>query len=179
VNVAWSVGDFHQILADQRRLEADAAHEGAAGVLAELGPWVVCDTDALATVAWWERYLGNSADEALAFAHTDLADLYLVTDPADIEFVQDGLRDGEHLRLVMHTRFCELAAASGRPWRILSGTREQRVAEALELLCDHERAQPRFTTTDNDSYSSGPGKSDGAPRVVAVAVAPDTDHRAR
>ena len=150
VNVAWSVGDFRQILADQRRLEADAAHEGAAGVPAELGPWVVCDTDALATVAWWERYLGNAYDEALAFAHTNLADLYLVTDPADIAFVQDGIRDGEHVRLAMHTRFCELAAASGRPWRIVSGTREQRVAAALELLCDHERAardSPPPTTT--------------------------------
>ena len=157
VNVAWSVGDFRRILADQRRLEADAAHEGAAGVPSELGPWVVCDTDSLATVAWWERYLGNGADEALALAHTNLADLYFVTDPADMDFVQDGIRDGERLRLAMHTRFCELAAASGRPWRIVSGTREQRVAAALELLCNHERAHPRFATTDNGSYTSSPG----------------------
>jgi NadR type nicotinamide-nucleotide adenylyltransferase len=152
-NVAWSVGDFRRILADQRRLEADAAHEGVTRVPAELGPWVVCGTDALATVAWWERYLGLGADEALAFARTNLADLYLVTDPADVDFVQDGIRDGEHVRLAMHTRFCELAAASGRNWRIASGTPELRVAAALELLREHERSQPRFVITDNGSYA--------------------------
>ncbi len=151
--VEWNVEDFRRILADQRRLEADAAHRGALGEHGALGPWIVCDTDALATVAWWERYLDEGSEEALAFARSDLADLYLVTDPTDVEFVQDGIRDGEHLRHAMHQRFCELADASGRSWRLVSGTPRERVAAAISALTEFERQQPRFVTTDNLDYA--------------------------
>lgn len=144
--VTWSVDDFRRILADQRRLEADAAHQGAHMQPGSLGPWIVCDTDPLATVAWWERYLGDGSDEALAFARSNLADLYLVTDPADVAFVQDGLRDGEHLRAGMRHRFLELVAASGRPWQVVSGNREERLAAAVAAIGAHERAHPRFRT---------------------------------
>lgn len=152
-NVTWSTDDFRRVLADQRRLEADAAHLGAQQQPGDLGPWVVCDTDALATVAWWERYLGVGSEEALHAARTDPADIYLVTDPADVEFVQDGLRDGEHLRQVMHARFCELAAESGRPFEIVTGTPDQRLELALDALRRHEHREPRFTTTDDAPYT--------------------------
>ena len=151
--VEWSVEDFRRILADQRRLEADAAHRGAVGEHGALGPWIVCDTAALATVAWWERYLGEGSEEALAFSRSDLADLYLVTDPTDVEFVQDGIRDGEHVRHAMHHRFCELSAASGRSWSLVSGTPQERIAAAVSALTEFERRHPRFVTTDNRVYT--------------------------
>lgn len=150
--VEWKAEDFRRILADQRRLEADAAHRGALGEHGALGPWIVCDTDALATVAWWERYLGEGSEEALAFARSNLADLYLVTDPTDVEFVQDGIRDGEHVRHAMHQRFCELSEASGRSWSLISGTPRERVATAISALTEFERRHPRFVTTDNRVY---------------------------
>jgi HTH-type transcriptional repressor of NAD biosynthesis genes len=152
-NVSWTISDFRRILADQRRLEADASHLGAREQPGELGPWIVADTDALATVAWWERYLGKDSDEALQVAHTNLADIYIVTDPSDVDFVQDGLRDGEHVRWVMHERFCELAYETGRPVEIVTGNRDERLAIALDALRQYERRQPRFVTTDNTPYS--------------------------
>lgn len=150
--VEWNVEDFRRILADQRRLEADAAHRGALGEPGALGPWIVCDTDALATVVWWERYLDKGSEEALAFARTDPADLYLLTDPIDVEFVQDGIRDGEHVRHAMHQRFCELTDASAPSWRPISGTPQERVAAAISALTEFERQHPRFVTTDNLVY---------------------------
>lgn len=152
--VEWSVEDFRRILADQRRLEADAAHRGARGEHGALGPWIVCDTDALATVAWWERYLGEGSEEALTFARSDLADLYLVTDPTDVEFVQDGIRDGEHVRHAMHKRFCELSDASGRSWKLVSGTPRERVDASIAALTEWELRHPRFVTTDNRVYAA-------------------------
>jgi HTH-type transcriptional repressor of NAD biosynthesis genes len=151
--VEWNVEDFRRILANQRRLEADAAHRGALGEHGALGPWIVCDTDALATVAWWERYLDEGSEEALAFARSDLADLYLVTDPTDVEFVQDGIRDGEHVRHVMHQRFCELAHAWAYSWKLISGTSQERVTAAISALTEFERQRPRFVTTDNLAYA--------------------------
>jgi NadR type nicotinamide-nucleotide adenylyltransferase len=151
--VKWNVEDFRRILADQRRLEADAAHRGALGEHGALGPWIVCDTDALATVAWWERYLNEESDEALAFARSDLGDLYLVTDPTDVEFVQDGIRDGEHVRHAMHQRFCELVDTSAPCWRLISGTPRERVDAAISALTEYEREHPRFVTTDNLLYA--------------------------
>ena len=150
--VTWNINDFRRILADQRRLEADASHLGAGQRPGELGPWVVCDTDPLATVGWWERYLGEGSDEALQVARTDLADLYIVTNPVGVDFVQDGLRDGEHLREAMHERFCELVHESGRPLEMVTGSPDERLAMALEALREHERRHPRFVTTDNTPY---------------------------
>ena len=61
-------------------------------------------------------------------------DLYLLTD-VDIPFVQDGTRDGERIRHAMHKRFMEELTKRSKPFEVLSGTPEQRVAKAI-ALCD-------------------------------------------
>ena len=60
-------------------------------------PLLVCDTDAFATQVWQRRYLGPESHHA-ATAAVPHHDVYLVTDHIDVPFVQDGLRDGEHIR---------------------------------------------------------------------------------
>lgn len=155
-HVDWTPAVFWRILSDQRRNEADAAWETA---LREphpaLGAWVVADTDAVATIAWWERYVDVPVPDALGnYAQAGLADLYIVTSPDGVEFSDDGLRDGEHLREQMHTRFVELAEWTGQPWLVVAGGREERVQAALDAMEDLEHTLPRFATTDNAAWGA-------------------------
>ena len=130
----WSEDDFLAIAAEQTRLEQVAARNG--------GPVLVLDTDALATVVWHERYRGG-ASSALDKLAADLPrrDLYLLTLPEGVPFVQDGLRDGEHLRESMTDRFRQILTERVRsPWLEVRGSPQERVAAALEridILCRH------------------------------------------
>jgi HTH-type transcriptional regulator, transcriptional repressor of NAD biosynthesis genes len=124
----WRDADFEAIAARQQADEDAAARHA--------GPVLFCDTDALATCVWQERYLGRStpAVEALAAART--YDLYLLTG-CDTPFVQDGLRDGEHLREWMTRRFAERLAERPEPHLVLSGghdARLHRAAAAVDAL---------------------------------------------
>lgn len=123
----WTEADFLAIAREQTRREIDAAAAG--------GPCLILDTDALATTVWQERY-GNGAAPALADFASRLPrrDLYILTLPEGVPFEQDGLRDGEHLRLRMTERFRAVVAASGAAWMEVAGDREARVASALARL---------------------------------------------
>lgn len=105
-------------------------------------PVLVCDTDVLATVLWHERYVGSHATRLAdaAAAHRPL--LYVLTGD-EIPFVQDGMRDGEHIRHDMQQRFRDVLAAQTVPWIEVRGGVSERVdaaASALEpLLADHLR----------------------------------------
>jgi nicotinamide riboside kinase len=52
----------------------------------------------------------------------------------DIPFVQDGLRDGEHLREAMTERFRERLAARPEPHVVVRGSREERLAAAVAAI---------------------------------------------
>ena len=52
--------------------------------------------------------------------------LYVLTGD-EIPFVQDGLRDGEHVRHGMQQRFREVLAGQGVPWLEVRGTVDERV----------------------------------------------------
>jgi nicotinamide riboside kinase len=118
----WRHADFAMIARRQLRDEDRAARAS--------GPVLVCDTNALATCIWQERYLGRStaAVEALA-ASREYALTVLTSD--DIPFVQDGLRDGEHLRGWMTRRFRERLP---EPWIEVRGTVPERVEAVLSAL---------------------------------------------
>ncbi len=117
----WPSSGFERIAAEQNRREDLEARVG--------GPVLVCDTDAFATGVWHERYVGSRSErvEALGRVHP----LYLLTHPADVPFVQDGLRDGQSLREWMTSVFVERLSATGRRWEWLRGTREERLQAAL------------------------------------------------
>jgi NadR type nicotinamide-nucleotide adenylyltransferase len=97
---------------------------------------LICDTDAFATSVWFRRYMGNRSPEvdAIAAAHRR-PDLYLLTD-VDTPFVQDGTRDGESIREWMHGVFLEELTAQSRPFRILTGTLQERYALAVNHIDD-------------------------------------------
>ncbi|WP_315098156.1 AAA family ATPase [uncultured Cellulomonas sp.] len=122
----WHTAEFDLVAREQARREDDAA-------AATPVPLLVCDTDVLATTVWHERYVGHPSPSVVGLAAERVPDLYLLTGD-EIPFVQDGLRDGEHLRHAMQDRFREVLAAQPAPWVELRGSRPERLERALALV---------------------------------------------
>ncbi|MDA0138234.1 AAA family ATPase [Solirubrobacter deserti] len=118
----WSDADFAMIARRQQRDEDHAARVA--------GPILVCDTDALATCIWQERYRGRSTADVEAIAASRRYHLTVLT-ADDIPFVQDGYRDGEHIRGWMTQRFRERLR---QPWIEVRGTVDERVEAVLTAL---------------------------------------------
>jgi HTH-type transcriptional repressor of NAD biosynthesis genes len=129
----WRTDEFDLIVDRQIALEQQALRTVPRPVL-------VCDTDVLATALWHERYVGSVSPRLheAAAAHRPL--LYVLTGD-EIPFVQDGMRDGEHIRHDMQQRFRDVLAAQDVPWLEVCGDVRERVeaaASALEpLLTEH------------------------------------------
>jgi NadR type nicotinamide-nucleotide adenylyltransferase len=122
----WASEEFTHIAQIQCERENDAARKA--------NKILICDTDAFATSIWHRRYLHerSPAVEAIAAAHR-LPDLYLLTD-VNTPFEQDGTRDGEAIREWMHAMFVEELTAQQRPFQLLTGTRAERLANAMRML---------------------------------------------
>ena len=127
-DLPWSSPDFALIAAAQSRMEDAEARAG--------GPVLVCDTDAFATGIWHERYVGRRDPETEAQAQSRRGALYLLTDPEDVPFVQDGLRDGERIRRWMTGVFAERLEATGRSWSWLRGARAARLEAAVAAVAE-------------------------------------------
>ncbi|MES2466509.1 MAG: AAA family ATPase [Verrucomicrobiota bacterium] len=123
--IIWHTGEFITIAREQARRE-DAAARACNRVL-------ICDTNAFATTLWHRRYMGTRSPEVEALAATGQCDLYLLTGD-EIPFVQDGLRDGEHLRHEMHQWFGDALTRQPVPWVLLSGPIEERLEKALACI---------------------------------------------
>ncbi len=116
----WTTPEFVHIAEEQTAREERAAREA--------NRLLICDTNAFATVLWHRRYVGTKD-----FAARARADLYLLTGN-EIPFVQDGFRDGEHIRHDMHRWFEEALRAQKAPWLLVRGTHEERMAAAVAAI---------------------------------------------
>jgi NadR type nicotinamide-nucleotide adenylyltransferase len=96
-------------------------------------PLLICDTDALATAIWHERYMGERSPEVESMARARHYDLYILTG-CEIPFVQDGIRDGENIRQWMTGRFEEELDREKRTWIKVSGTPEERLQAAIAAV---------------------------------------------
>jgi NadR type nicotinamide-nucleotide adenylyltransferase len=123
--IQWHRVDFAEI-ARRQQADEDAAARRAARVLA-------CDTDALATCVWQERYVGRSTPEVEQLASARGYALYILTGD-DIPFEQDGVRDGQGLRKWMTRRFRQRLAARPEPWMEVRGPHAARMAAATEAI---------------------------------------------
>ena len=103
-DIRWTSADFDAVADGQDDLEAAAPPT-------EL---LVCDNDVLAVAVWHLRYLGQPAPHLLARVRPPA--LYVLTTPEGVPFVQDGLRDGEHVREPMTDWFRAALAAQPAPW---------------------------------------------------------------
>lgn len=121
----WRTEEFTMIAEEQSRRE-DAAARQANRVL-------ICDTNAFATVLWHRRYMGSHSPAVAEIASRGKCDLYFLTGD-EIPFVQDGLRDGEHIRHEMHRWFEAALTAQVVPWHILRGSHEARLREAVSSI---------------------------------------------
>jgi HTH-type transcriptional regulator, transcriptional repressor of NAD biosynthesis genes len=121
----WKTAEFVEIARMQL-----ANEEAAARICNRL---VICDTDVLATAIWHERYVGTTSEEVRNLADPRRYALYILTEP-DIRFVQDGYRDGEHLREWMTARFRQELANAAVPWLAVSGTHAQRMQAAVAAV---------------------------------------------
>jgi NadR type nicotinamide-nucleotide adenylyltransferase len=124
-DVIWKTDEFIRIAEEQTRREDQAAC-AANRVL-------ICDTNAFATVLWHRRYMGVHSPEVEKIASKGRCDLYLLTGD-EIPFVQDGLRDGEHIRHEMHTWFEQALAAQPAPWKLLQGSPKKRTQQAFQFV---------------------------------------------
>lgn len=121
----WRPDEFTMIAQEQQRREGSAARKA--------NRILICDTNAFATTLWHRRYVGSNSRAVDQIAKGVRCDLYLLTGE-EIPFVQDGLRDGEHIRPQMHTWFQEALAKQHTPWHLLRGSPEDRLRTALELI---------------------------------------------
>ena len=92
---------------------------------------LICDTDVLATKIWYERYLQMPAPW-IPIAPSRIA-LYVVPFP-DTPYVQDEIRDAEHLRFWMYERFVEEIEKLGVPHVVLQGTFDERYEQAIAAI---------------------------------------------
>lgn len=123
--IDWRTEDFVHI-ARRQQVEEDAAARSG-------GRLLICDTDALATSIWHERYLGTRSARVAAIAAGRSYDLYLLTGD-EIPFVQDGTRDGEHLRGWMTRRFREELTARDLRWTEVTGNPGRRLTVATARI---------------------------------------------
>lgn len=121
----WDTGELVRIARGQAAWEDDLAQRA--------NRVVICDTCPLATHVWHRRYLGFYAREVEQVAARRQYDLSILTLP-DFGFVQDGTRDGEHIRLQMHAWFVEVLQSHGRRFITVGGPPGQRLAEAVRHI---------------------------------------------
>lgn len=122
----WETPDFIEVARRQAQREEQTARIG--------GPVLICDTDAFATGIWHERYVGVRSAEVERLGVAPHAHLYLLTHPDDVPFIDDGMRDGEHLRHWMTERFVERLSKTDRQWQWLRGSRDARLADTLTAI---------------------------------------------
>jgi HTH-type transcriptional regulator, transcriptional repressor of NAD biosynthesis genes len=123
----WRSEEFVQIAREQTRRENEAARRAH--------HFLICDTNAFATRLWHRRYMGFDLPELAEISSVCREDLYLLTGD-EIPFVQDGLREGEHIRHEMHGWFEEELVRQSSPWYLLTGDVNFRVARAFQTIIE-------------------------------------------
>lgn len=111
-DIVWTDSDFDEVVATQNRLENAAAAVG--------GPLLLCDTDSFTTRYWQARYMGYTSAEVVRDSSRSDRSLYILTSHEGIPFVQDGVRDGAHLRADMTRTLIDGLAAQTAPYIVLT-----------------------------------------------------------
>ena len=122
----WISEDFEYIAATQNSLEDILARQ--------VNKLLICDTNSLATEIWHDRYMGYMSEKIREISKNRKYDMYFVTGD-EIPFVQDGLRDGEHIRHPMHDRFVQILEQRSIPFVLLRGNQKERLSDAIKI-CD-------------------------------------------
>ncbi|HET8883906.1 MAG TPA: AAA family ATPase [Candidatus Saccharimonadales bacterium] len=125
VSHQWTSQDFVHIASTQQAIEKQIAHRSN-GI-------IVCDTNASATEIWQKRYMDTATPDVRAIGANDKIDLYIITGD-EIPFVQDGTRDGKHIRHDMHQSFIQHIKKTNIPYIIALGTEKARLKQSLQAV---------------------------------------------
>jgi HTH-type transcriptional regulator, transcriptional repressor of NAD biosynthesis genes len=155
VDPGWDADEFAAIAHGQAALE-DALARKAKLV-------VVCDTDASTTGVWQRRYLGVSSPEVVQLAAGRTPDLTLICAP-DLPWTQDGTRESEHERAMMHD-WCLEAVADGRPHRIIRGSGPERIESAMAAVAPLRKFEPLRDATREPGAAAPDGDWTPEPRA--------------
>ena len=94
---------------------------------------LICDTNLLTTQLWHEHYFGACPENLHRLARQRCAALTLLCG-LDVPWVADGLRNSPDSRAWFQARFQAELTAQALPWSPLTGSWEQRLNTAIELI---------------------------------------------
>jgi HTH-type transcriptional repressor of NAD biosynthesis genes len=103
---------------------------------------LICDNDSFALTVWCERYLGKYYNEIYdIYKNADYLEnekkIYILTKP-NVAFIQDGLRDGEHIRDWMYNKFLEEFKNKKIKYYIIdSPNYDERIIQAIKIIEDN------------------------------------------
>ena len=126
---SWSTDEFFRIAKAQINLQKDLARLVSKGIL-------ICDTDALVTAVWHQRYLSKFDKLENFMSFNDLPDLYLICCP-DFDWIQDGTRESKDYRLTMHETIIRYVKQTGIEYLLLEGAHEKRFEDAINAIKKH------------------------------------------
>ncbi|MFJ1900584.1 MULTISPECIES: AAA family ATPase [unclassified Streptomyces] len=112
--------------------EAQNAREEAAARTGS--PVLVCDSDSFAATVRHQRYAGGRTPLVERTADRAARHLWLLTDHEGVPFEGDGRRDDEELRPWTTDRFRSELTRTGRNFIEVTGSRQQRLATAVEAV---------------------------------------------
>lgn len=128
-DLVWTSEDFVKIGEKQTEWENNQV------VKENSSPLIICDTDALATTVWEQRYIGGGASGNRSYGdNLPVRDIYLITNHKGVEFEQDGIRDGEHIREAMTGEFIQLLTKKNLSWALITGDRSHRLKVATKII---------------------------------------------
>lgn len=130
----FSDEDFADIIRSQSLMEYEAATKE------ENGGILFCDTNCFATLIWYKRYQkkdppSNIMELFSEYYHTPT--LYIFMRVEGSEFIQDGLRDGEHIREQMDTDFYNALENQKVPYITIDGPFNDRKRQIILNLLNY------------------------------------------
>ncbi|KAJ3120706.1 hypothetical protein HK098_004392 [Nowakowskiella sp. JEL0407] len=148
LETSWDTATFEDIVVEQARRE---------NTLARTSKIVVCDTDALATTIWYERYCIETTDSPpttgdflkignLAQAQYDHRfeenTFYVLCRLSGSEFVQDGTRDGtDQVRKWMEDKFLAKLTERNAKFISVDGNWTERTSKASEGVMEFVKSR--------------------------------------
>ena len=131
INFNFTLDDFINMAHRQNQEEYDYSKK--------VNKVLICDNDTFALTIWCERYLNKYYTEIYDiyknanYLHNDKK-IYILTKP-NVEFVQDGFRDGEHIREWMYLRFIEELKLKKMKYYIIdSPNYKERLEMAINII---------------------------------------------
>lgn len=134
INFNFILNDFIN-MANRQNYEENLLTQKANRIL-------ICDNDSFALTIWCERYLGKYYNEIYdIYKNADYLEnekkIYILTKP-NVPFVQDGLRDGEHIRDWMYNKFLEEFKNKNIKYYIIdSPNYNERLIQAIKIIEDN------------------------------------------